>query len=64
MHGGYREGSGRKPILESDKKKNRNIYITDKMYEEIMSLDLEDCNSFSQRCQLLLNESLSKYNTK
>ena len=61
MHGGYREGAGRKAVFDSEKKKNKNIYITDQMYNDIMSLDLKDCKSFSQRCQLLLKESLSKY---
>lgn len=64
MHGGYRKGAGRKPLCDSEKKNNRNIYITDKLYNEIMSLDLKDCKSFSQRCQYLIKESLSKYSSE
>lgn len=64
MHGGYRKGAGRKPLFESERKKIRNIYITDKLYNEIMSLDLKDCKGFSQRCQYLIQESLSKYSSE
>lgn len=61
MHGGYRQGAGRKPLFHSEKKKNRNIYITDDLYHQIMSLNIDGCKSFSQRCQFLINKSLSKY---
>jgi len=60
MHGGYRNGSGRKPLYHK-KKKCRNIYITDDLYNEIMSLDIDDLEGFSQRCQFLIKKALPKY---
>lgn len=60
MHGGYRKGSGRKPKKDIYKKKNRNIYITDDLYNEVMSCDVSHSKSFSQRCEFLIKESLSK----
>ena|SRR5699024_8726476 len=60
MHGGYREGSGRKS-LNNLKKKNRNIYITDDFYNEIMSIDMKEHKSFSERCRYLLKEGLLNY---
>jgi len=63
MHGGYRKGAGRKP-LHHKKKKCRNIYITDDLYNEIMSLEMDDLESFSKRCQFLIKESISKYSAE
>lgn len=62
MHGGYREGAGRKPLLHTEKKKNRNIYITDDLYNKVLSLDIDDCKSFSQRCEYLIKNALLKHN--
>lgn len=64
MHGGYRKGAGRKPLFSAERKKNRNIYITDDLYNKIMSLEIDGCTGFSQRCQFLIKEALLKYSTE
>lgn len=40
MRGGNRVGSGRKMVPELQRKKNRNIYISDDLYNKIMDNDL------------------------
>ena len=53
MRGGVREGAGRKS-MDSNRKIQRSIYISDKLYDEIMDVELPNCESFSQRCQFIL----------
>lgn len=57
MRGGVREGAGRKSVGES-KKHQRQIYIPDSLYETIMSKEIAGCQSFSQKCEVLLNKSI------
>lgn len=61
MRGGNREGAGRKAVPDSKKKKNRNIYITDDFYSEIMdeSLFLDGETTFSQRCIKLIEMGIN-----
>lgn len=54
MRGGCRKGSGRKNILESKKKKCRNIYMDDELYGMIMNCDTLNANTFSQKCVSLI----------
>lgn len=60
MRGGIRKGAGRKALRQNNKKQNRNIYITDDLYNDIMNADIHDCHGFSQRCQKLLEKSLKQ----
>ncbi|ACL77161.1 MULTISPECIES: DNA cytosine methyltransferase [Ruminiclostridium] len=65
MRGGNRLGAGRKVIPESEKKKRKSVYITDKLYTRIMDTDIENCNNFSQKCMALIElamENLNKNN--
>lgn len=62
MRGGNRVGAGRKTIPDSQKKKSKNIYITNELYDCVMTVDLEDCNGFSQRCLELIEMGLEKMN--
>lgn len=64
MRGGTRIGAGRKSLNSSEKKKNRNIYLSDDLYDKIMNLEINNCYSFSKRCQFLLEETLSYYGTE
>lgn len=52
MHGGTRKGAGRKPV--SDKKRMKNIYLTQREIDTIDSLELDDCKNFSQKCSELI----------
>lgn len=58
MHGGYREGSGRKN--DKDKKQPVTIYLNSNERELIENLPLPDCNSFSQKCRKLLEKGIEK----
>jgi len=59
MRGGAREGAGRK-AAGLEKKHQRPLYISDKLYELIMSKEIPNCQSFSQKCEALLNYSILK----
>ncbi len=54
MRGGNRLGAGRKVIPESEKKKRKNLYLTEELYSKIMNTDIENCNNFSQKCMALI----------
>ena len=58
MHGGYREGSGRK--IDINKKQPVTIYLNINDRELIENLPLPDCNSFSQKCRRLLEMGIEK----
>src|SRR5699024_12652078 len=47
--------------LNNLKKKNRNIYITDDFYNEIMSNEMKEHNRFLERYWYLLKEGLINY---
>ena len=57
MRGGARTGAGRKPAGH-DKKNQRPLYIPDALYESIMEKDIPGCQSFSQKCEVLLNKAI------
>lgn len=63
MRGGNRLGSGRKSILEREKKKNRNIYITDELYELIKEMEIDGVSSFSQKCTSLIEKGINYYSS-
>lgn len=53
MRGGYRKGAGRK--LSKISKISKNIYLSEELYEKILNLDIEGCNSFNKKCMHLIN---------
>lgn len=53
MHGGFREGAGRK--LAKEKKQPVTIYLKEIDKGVINKLHLPNCNSFSQRCRALID---------
>lgn len=57
MRGGAREGAGRKSAGDS-KRNQRPIYIPDSLYESIMAREIDGCQSFSQKCEVLLNKAI------
>ena len=57
MHGGFREGAGRKHM--KDKKQPVTIYLKENDKEVINQLPLPNCSSFSQRCRVLINMGIS-----
>lgn len=57
MRGGARAGAGRKSA-GTDKKHQRPLYITDSLYESIMAKEIPECQSFSQKCEVLLNKAI------
>ena len=58
MRGGKRNGAGRKVIPDSEKKKRRSIYITEDLYDKIMETTIDDYNTFSQKCNSLIELGL------
>lgn len=64
MRGGKRNGAGRKVIPDSEKKKRRSIYITDDLYDKIMETSIDDYNTFSQKCNLLIELGLANLEDK
>ena len=64
MRGGNRVGSGRKMVPELQRKKNRNIYISDDLYNKIMDNDLflDGAYTFSGRCIKLMEIGLRHLN--
>jgi len=57
MRGGVRVGAGRKSA-GVDKRRQRPLYISDKLYEEIMAQQIPSCTTFSQKCERLLEDAI------
>lgn len=60
MHGGRRVGAGRKKKSSSQKKLNRNIYLSEDLYNAIMEFDDKESKSFSQKCVKLIELGMKK----
>lgn len=58
-HGGYRVGSGRKRKEKDKKKIPRTIYLNRELVEKINQINVDECNSFSQKCNELLMRGLN-----
>lgn len=58
MHGGNRQGAGRKPL--NNKKESLTIYLDEAMRSEIEQLKLPASKSFSDRCRFLLSLGIKK----
>lgn len=56
--GGYRNGAGRVPLEDSEKKKGVKIYITDSVKEDIIKYGKG--NSFSEKTVDLILHALNK----
>lgn len=54
MRGGFRDGAGRKVSPSSERKFNKNIYITNDLIENIEDIYLDGCKNFSQKCVKLI----------
>ncbi|GFH41856.1 cytosine-specific methyltransferase [Lactococcus hodotermopsidis] len=61
MSGGKRVGAGRKAKSELEKKKQKNIYIPEELYEEVMKAPIAYGDSFSSRCEFLIEEGLANF---
>lgn len=64
MRGGKRNGSGRKPLSDSQQKRNRNIYISNELYQNVMQTSFKNCNGFSQKCIRLIEIGLKNNKLK
>ena len=58
MRGGKRSGAGRKPLSTLEQKKNKSIYISNELYQNIMKTSFKNCNGFSQKCIKLIEIGL------
>lgn len=59
MRGGLRAGAGRKALSKEKRKIPKNIYLKEEQVEYITQLELDGCNSFSQKCVELINKGIS-----
>lgn len=57
MRGGYRKGSGRKK--KDIKKIGKKIYLSQEVLDCINRLSLEDCDSFSEKCNELIKKAIN-----
>lgn len=57
MRGGYRKGSGRKK--KDIKKIGKKIYLSQEVLDYINKLSLEDCDSFSEKCNVLIKKAIN-----
>lgn len=57
MRGGYRKGSGRKK--KDIKKIGKKIYLSQEVLDCINKLSLEDCDSFSEKCNVLIKKAIN-----
>lgn len=64
MRGGVREGAGRKAKSTSDKKKGRNVYLSDEKIQRISNLNIEGANTFSQKCSKLIDIGIQNLDLK
>lgn len=64
MRGGVREGAGRKAKSMSDKKKGRNVYLSDEKIQKISTLNIEGANTFSQKCSKLIDIGIQNLDIK
>ena len=64
MRGGKRNGSGRKLLSDSQQKRNRNIYISNELYQNVMQTSFKNCNGFSQKCIRLIEIGLKNNKLK
>lgn len=62
MRGGFRDGAGRKNYPASQKKVNKNIYITNEIIDRIENINIDGCKNFSQKCVKLIEIGLINLN--
>lgn len=61
--GGYRQGAGRTPLTESEKKQGAKIYLTVSVKEDIINYGIGD--NFSEKAtELIYSEIKRRKNTK
>ncbi|MBT1035453.1 DNA (cytosine-5-)-methyltransferase [Canibacter sp. lx-45] len=58
MHGGPREGAGRRAVIQ--KRKAYTVYLSEEDYKKIDSLPLPSSSSFSQKCRELIGAGIDK----
>lgn len=56
MRGGVRKNAGRNKISPNKKKITKSIHVSPKLFEQIQSLEIKGYESFSSKCQHLIEE--------
>ena len=56
MRGGVRKNAGRNKISPDKKKITKSIHVSPKLFEQIQSLEIKGYESFSSKCQHLIEE--------
>lgn len=60
MRGGVRENAGRSKISPDKKKITKSIHVNPKLFELVQTLEIAGCDSFSSKCQYLIQEGYKK----
>lgn len=59
MRGGARKNSGRNKISTNEKKVSKSIKLSPELCHKVNSLNLQGCESFSSKCQSLLEKAIN-----
>lgn len=60
MRGGARKNAGRNKVNPEIKKVTKSIHVSPQLFDDIQNLKIEDCSSFSSKCEYLLYEGFNK----
>lgn len=60
MRGGARNNAGRNKVNPEIKKVTKSIHVSPQLFDDIQNLKIEDCSSFSSKCEYLLYEGFNK----
>lgn len=64
MRGGARKNAGRSKKLPEDRKISKSIKLSPNILNKINELDVEGCESFSAKCQYLMETGLENFSSK
>lgn len=60
MRGGARKNAGRYKVSPEIKKITKSIHISPQLFEDIQNLKVNECSSFSSKCEYLLTEGYNR----
>lgn len=64
MRGGARKNAGRSRKLPEERKISKSIKLNPNIFSQMNELDIEGCESFSSKCQYLIEIGIKSFNDK
>ena len=64
MRGGARENAGRSKLGPDKKKITKSVHLNPKLFEKIQELQIDGCDSFSSKCQYLIQLGFNNIKNK